>query len=282
MKKFDYNAPLRQSNHNPGEKRKRKKIIITLLLFFTLLIAASVYLWIDSRENKDTVDKDTGNELLVTLQSEQEGNLDNFQVSTVKEITIEEEMESYFNDMSLEEKLCQLIITTPEGLLEIGQLVQAEEATKRKIRQYPVGGILFSDINFETTVQANKLVNSFLVYSKYPIFTIMTDSAKTRIENTGVYLGDINVKMVYESGVLQIVDGQELKSVSEFKVKSNISPEDMKAGLFDKVDMLFVDSNFITVYQSLYSAVNNGDIPMEIIDEKVKLILEYKIINNIQ
>ena len=45
--------------------------------------------------------------------------------------------------MTLEEKVCQLFMITPEALTGVGTVVQAGTSTKNAIYQYPVGGLIY-------------------------------------------------------------------------------------------------------------------------------------------
>ena len=52
--------------------------------------------------------------------------------------------------MSLEARVAQLFMVTPEQLTGYSQVTQAGEATKEALRKYPVGGLIYFSNNLKS------------------------------------------------------------------------------------------------------------------------------------
>jgi beta-N-acetylhexosaminidase len=72
--------------------------------------------------------------------------------------------------MTDREKFLQLIITTPETLTGVDAVNMAGETTKNAIESYPVGGIIYSDVNFEDVNQTKELLEKSQSFAKTPMF----------------------------------------------------------------------------------------------------------------
>ena len=60
--------------------------------------------------------------------------------------------------MSLEEKVAQLFLITPEALTGAGTVTQAGEATKAALEQYPVGGLIYFQGNIVSEQQVTDMI----------------------------------------------------------------------------------------------------------------------------
>lgn len=76
--------------------------------------------------------------------------------------------------MTLEEKVCQLFMITPEALTGVGTVVQAGTSTKNAIDQYPVGGLIYFSQNLQDPDQTRTMLANTQQYAKertgFPIF----------------------------------------------------------------------------------------------------------------
>lgn len=59
----------------------------------------------------------------------------------------EEKVSELLEDMTLEEKVCQLFMITPEALTGMGVVTQAGELTQQSLNEYPVGGLIYFSQN---------------------------------------------------------------------------------------------------------------------------------------
>lgn len=84
--------------------------------------------------------------------------------------TEEMRIRSIISEMTLEEKVCQLFMITPEQLTHVGTVVQAGETTKASLEQYPVGGLIYFQQNIVDEQQLKNMIADTQSYSKYPLF----------------------------------------------------------------------------------------------------------------
>lgn len=78
--------------------------------------------------------------------------------------------EQYLSGMTLEQKLCQLILTTPDTLTGVYGAGQAADGTKAALERYPVGGILYQQQNIQSNNQLSTMISNSQAYSTLPLF----------------------------------------------------------------------------------------------------------------
>lgn len=85
--------------------------------------------------------------------------------------------------MTLEEKVDQLFIITPEALTGIGQATAAGETTKNALAQHPVGGIIYFTQNFIDEAQTKEMIKNTKDYAaqvcKLPLFISVDEEGGT-------------------------------------------------------------------------------------------------------
>lgn len=74
------------------------------------------------------------------------------------------------SQMTLEEKIYQLFVTSPEKITGVETAVQAGETTKNALAAYPVGGIMYSAKNLETPQQVKTMLFNTQSYAKLGLF----------------------------------------------------------------------------------------------------------------
>ena len=80
-----------------------------------------------------------------------------------------EEAQKTLSKMSLDEKIAQLFVVTPETLTGVDVATIAGETTKEMLEKYPVGGIIYSTPNMEDKDQLKDLISTTQSYSKLPL-----------------------------------------------------------------------------------------------------------------
>ncbi|MGN0465716.1 MAG: glycoside hydrolase family 3 N-terminal domain-containing protein [Lachnospiraceae bacterium] len=82
--------------------------------------------------------------------------------SNIKNVTIKdwvkETADSKLKKMTLEEKVAQLFVVTPESITGVGKAVIAGNTTKKAIQNYPVGGIIYFSQNIQNKNQFIQMV----------------------------------------------------------------------------------------------------------------------------
>lgn len=61
--------------------------------------------------------------------------------------------------MSLHDKICQMLIVTPESLTGFDNVTASGETTQRCLEQYPVGGLIYFSSNLESTEQTKEMLS---------------------------------------------------------------------------------------------------------------------------
>lgn len=75
-------------------------------------------------------------------------------------------VEQIIEEMTLHEKICQMFICTPEGLTGQGTVTKSDEKLKKKLSEYPIGGLVYFAQNLETVPQTKSMLSNALNYSK--------------------------------------------------------------------------------------------------------------------
>ena len=73
--------------------------------------------------------------------------------------------ELLLESMSLEKKISQMFILTPEMLTGAGTVIQAGETTRSALEQYPVGGLIYMSQNIVTEEQFTAMARDIQSYS---------------------------------------------------------------------------------------------------------------------
>ncbi len=87
--------------------------------------------------------------------------------------------QDFVKNMSDDEKIYQLFITTPESLTGVDAATVAGDATKSAIEAKPVAGIIYDSQNFEDSKQTTELVSTTQSFAKIPMFMAVTEEGGT-------------------------------------------------------------------------------------------------------
>ena len=95
-------------------------------------------------------------------------------LADLEKIRTEAEIQAIINKMSLEEKIAQLFIITPETLSNGQETTTANKGMDEAIEMYPVGGLIFFSNNIESPEQIKIMISNIQKYSlersKIPMF----------------------------------------------------------------------------------------------------------------
>jgi len=78
----------------------------------------------------------------------------------------EQEIERILENMTLEEKLYQMFVITPEQLTGVETVVAAGETTKNCLMKYPVGGLVYFSDNLQTADQTRQMLKDTQEYAR--------------------------------------------------------------------------------------------------------------------
>jgi len=87
--------------------------------------------------------------------------------------------EAYLQTMSLEQKLWQLFITTPEAITDVPVATRAGDATKAAIEKYPVGGLCYFAANLEDASQTKLMLSNTQSYAATGMFLCVDEEGGT-------------------------------------------------------------------------------------------------------
>lgn len=82
--------------------------------------------------------------------------------TTTKALTPSEVLDG----MTLEQKVCQMFMVTPEAITGISPMVEVGNGTKNAMAQYPVGGVIYFSQNLVSKNQVMTMINNTQSYSR--------------------------------------------------------------------------------------------------------------------
>ena len=100
-------------------------------------------------------------------------------------------------EMSLHDKVWQMMFVTPEGLTGTDDVMVAGDATKQALQAYPVGGIIYFANNFDNVDQTRDMISNTQSYSKIGLF-IATDEEGGRVNRIMDTLGTTYIGPMYD------------------------------------------------------------------------------------
>ena len=200
----------------------------------------------------------TTQEETTTKQNDQEENF------------LSEKIVSKISEMTLEEKVSQMFIITPESLTEVGTVIRAGDTSKESINEYPVGGLVFSGRNLSGSVQAKEMLEGFQDYSIERIDLELFIAIEEEGGEEYSPVADLNVyeneKLPYEIGLEDDValvssySNNISTAISELGFNTNLSPiVDLASTYNEKYDNRTFGSNsgVVSIYISEQIDVSN-------------------------
>ncbi len=98
--------------------------------------------------------------------------------------SIEARARELLAEMTLEEKICQLFIVTPELLTGDSPVTRAGSETGQALEEYPVGGIVYFASSLNTREQVTEMIGNTQQYSRLGLF-IAVDEEGGRVARVG-------------------------------------------------------------------------------------------------
>ena len=111
-------------------------------------------------------------------------------------------VEKLLSNMTLEEKVWQMFFVAPEDITGVGTVIQAGEATKKALNDYPVGGIIYFGQNIKSRGQIKEMIAKTQSYSKIPLFLAVDEEGGrvARLGNAGVIDKQPPMREIGDSG----------------------------------------------------------------------------------
>lgn len=155
--------------------------VISLILLGTVLSGGCVSKEETEKEEPKNV-KEIGEE--ITLLYPWDEGYENKEDVVLEERSKEEEkpqIRQMMDGMTLEEKVYQLFMVTPEQITGVDTAVMAGDTTKEALQKYPVGGIIYFSKNIVDEQQIKTMIENTKSYSKYPLFIGVDEEGGTNV-----------------------------------------------------------------------------------------------------
>lgn len=267
----------------------QKRCINVLITMEVLLLVVVVVYGLFNYQNRYMADE------LVQIPQDSAANQNTQDDSWGKK---EEEVEPEFSEavvtlmqnMTLEEKVAQLFVITPEALTGAGQVTVARTMSQNAIRTYPVGGIVFARTNYMGNVQFQTLVNRYHDFSKealgVELFTFAADSSESGMgQFMNMNLEECFIPASFEAATVEALRKEH--GTQAVIVSGNLS-DDVITGQYRNgeaeiaavkagVDLLYNPVNFKSAYTAVVEAVKNGTIEASVLEQAVGRILTEKL-----
>lgn len=183
--------------------KRRQRLFWKLLIGLTLigLAGISVFAWrysltraepqSDGEESRLSGNENAGAggwepEPPKSQEPEQEAELP--EPEPTEEELLEQEVSVLLGKMTLEEKICQMFIITPEQLTGTSPVTAAGETTKSMLKEYPVGGLIYFAQNLVSGDQTKEMLANTMEFAKeidsLPIF-LCVDEEGGRVARIG-------------------------------------------------------------------------------------------------
>ena len=132
----------------------------------------------------------------------------------------------HLENMSLDEKIYQMLMVTPESLTGVDVATAAGDATKEAITKYPVGGVFYRADNFEDETQTTDMIKNSQSYAKTAMFIAVSEDGG---ETAPVYSKLNTTKVDYaftEDGAQKTFENASTiaKDIKKFGFNFNFSP----------------------------------------------------------
>ncbi len=125
------------------------------------------------------------------IETEAEEEIESYTEPEEETDPLEQQIRAILGTMTMDQKIGQLFIVTPEELTGVDTVTAAGEATEAALARYPVGGLLYFSGNIKDPSQLKEMTANTMSYSKeltgLPIFLSIDEEGGdvTRIASNG-------------------------------------------------------------------------------------------------
>jgi beta-N-acetylhexosaminidase len=106
-----------------------------------------------------------------------------------QENALQEQIKNKLSGMTLEDKVAQMFVVTPDGLTDMTNILAAGPAAQRSFNQIPVGGICITEKNISNAEKMKSMLNNFQIFSSertgVPVFTIVEEEGGADMKIAG-------------------------------------------------------------------------------------------------
>ena len=145
--------------------------------------------------------------------------------------------EAKVSEMTLEEKICQMLFVTPEALTGYSKVTQSGSATQSAYNEYPVGGLIYFADNLVTMDQTTQMISNVQDYARersgFGLFIgvdeeggsvarLADNLGTTEFEDMAVYGAEGNPDKAYEVGFTIAEDMRSLGFKVDFSPVADV------------------------------------------------------------
>lgn len=193
---YDDEAARRTYRHR---RRIRNQIIVYLVIFFVVVgiagggfaIGRKVFSIVNQKRQE--AERAKAEEEAAEEEPPEEEMVIDTPEPTEEEPPEEEDIlgglaESYYSEMSIENKVAGLFMVTPEAITGVKTATQAGDGTQEALNQYAVGGLIYFGQNILDKEQITTMLANTASMSNYPIFLAVDEEGGdvSRVANSKV------------------------------------------------------------------------------------------------
>lgn len=168
-----------------------KKSVFYIVLF-SLILMAFAAAGCGSAGKETSGEKESSPDIKVETGADSEGETSPADETEKSSPESEEtQIETILEEMSLEDKVAQLFVVTPEKLTGMDLVTQAGDMTREAINELPVAGLVYMDPNLTDALQTRQMLENVRQYSMdrigLPMFLCVDEEGGTvaRVANNG-------------------------------------------------------------------------------------------------
>ncbi len=155
-------------------RRKKKSRAVPVMLVIIILLAGSLTYVVADTDYLDGFDfsLDTVKEFFSHKYNkpkkktpEKEEQPKEYSASADEDYGEDSDIQDIINEMSVQEKVAQMFITTPEALTSVHPVLKTGSIMKDKFDEFPVGGLIYDEENFQDAEQTTNMIADLQEYA---------------------------------------------------------------------------------------------------------------------
>ncbi len=157
-------------------------VVLVIFFFILILVVVGISAAIRSQMTKKTANEPQTETMAVTETEEVTETESETEVVAVADEALEA-ARAYAEGLTLEQKVAQMFMITPEALTGYNKVTAAGDTTKGFYMEYPVGGIIYTSNNLVDTEQTKEMLANMTSFSNeatgLPIFLAVEEEGGT-------------------------------------------------------------------------------------------------------
>lgn len=196
---------------------------------------------------------------------------------------LQEMIDACLRDMTLEDKVAGLFLTTPEALTGTDAAVKAGSGTEEALSAYAVGGLVYGARNVQSESQFTEMLTGTMSMSKYPLFFFLREGADGLGDDLSQY--GINMSLMESGGAGSYaavpltaggaLEGAEIQ-VTEISAEEGEVAADCLAAWQEGAEMLYVPEFFQEAYEGFLGEVQSGQVEEAALEQALERIYRLK------